>query len=215
VEETREIENASRAALKQTRELVSEMRALKVDEEIKHMEQIVTAAEINFTYRGPEDLINLPPLTQNMVAMCIREAGTNIVKHSQATTCSVDIHIADGILSIVIFDNGIGINEDTAYGNGLKGMEERLTFIEGALHINSKQGTCLNLSVPLGGDWNMIRIVIAKDQRILRGAIGTLLDFEEDFEIVGQAGDGEEAMTMIQRGKPDICLLDKKWTRYR
>ena len=54
----------------------------------------------------------------------------------------------------------------------------------------------------------MIRIVIAEDQRILRGAIGTLLDFEEDFEIVGQAGDGEEAMTMIQREKPDICLLD-------
>src|SRR5699024_8883409 len=98
------------------------MRALRVHEEIKHMEQIDTAAEINYTYRGQGVFLNLPPLTQNMVAMCSREAGTNIVKHSQATTCSVDIHIADGILSIVIFANGIGINEDTAYGNGLKGM---------------------------------------------------------------------------------------------
>src|SRR5699024_6993633 len=60
VEETREIENASRAAFKQTRELVSAMRTLKVDEEIKHMEQIVTAAGMNFTYQGPKDLNNLP-----------------------------------------------------------------------------------------------------------------------------------------------------------
>lgn len=54
----------------------------------------------------------------------------------------------------------------------------------------------------------MIRIVIAEDQRILRGAIGTLLDFEEDFEVIGQAGDGQEAMAMIEKLKPDICLLD-------
>lgn len=54
----------------------------------------------------------------------------------------------------------------------------------------------------------MIRIVIAEDQRILRGALGTLLDFEEDFEIVGQAEDGEEALRLIERHQPDICLLD-------
>lgn len=54
----------------------------------------------------------------------------------------------------------------------------------------------------------MIRILIAEDQRILRGAIGTLLDFEEDFEVIGQAGDGQEAINMIEELHPDICLLD-------
>ena len=149
VKETREIEAASRAALKQTRELVSAMRTLKVDEEIKEMEKIVTAAGINFTYQGPEDFSNLPPLTQNMVAMCIREAGTNIVKHSQATTCSIDIRLDNGIFSIVIQDDGTGIDEDITFGNGLKGMKERLTFIEGEFHIINEQGTCLNITVPL------------------------------------------------------------------
>lgn len=54
----------------------------------------------------------------------------------------------------------------------------------------------------------MIRIVIAEDQKMLRGALGTLLSFEEDLEVVGQAGDGEEAVRLISRQKPDICLLD-------
>ena len=54
----------------------------------------------------------------------------------------------------------------------------------------------------------MIRIVIAEDQRILRGALGALLDFEEDMEVVGQAENGEEALKLIFQLQPDICLLD-------
>lgn len=54
----------------------------------------------------------------------------------------------------------------------------------------------------------MIRIVIAEDQRILRGALGTLLNFEADMEIVGEAEDGEEALMLIKKLKPDICLMD-------
>lgn len=54
----------------------------------------------------------------------------------------------------------------------------------------------------------MIRIVIAEDQRMLRGALGTLLDYEEDMEVIGQAADGEEALRMIELYQPDICLLD-------
>ncbi|MBO0995004.1 response regulator transcription factor [Bacillus sp. SD088] len=54
----------------------------------------------------------------------------------------------------------------------------------------------------------MIRIVIAEDQRMLRGALGTLLDFEDDLDVVGQAKDGKEAMLLIERLRPDICLMD-------
>ncbi len=54
----------------------------------------------------------------------------------------------------------------------------------------------------------MIRVVIAEDQRMLRGALGTLLELEEDIEVVGQAEDGDEAMAMIERLDPDVCLLD-------
>lgn len=54
----------------------------------------------------------------------------------------------------------------------------------------------------------MISIVIAEDQRLLRGALASLLDLEDDLEVVGQAADGGEAMAMIERLKPDVCLMD-------
>ncbi|MCG7376617.1 response regulator transcription factor [Paenibacillus sp. ACRSA] len=54
----------------------------------------------------------------------------------------------------------------------------------------------------------MIRIVIAEDQRMMLGALSSLLNLEEDMEVVGQAGNGQEALGLVQELKPDICLMD-------
>ncbi|MGM0835321.1 MAG: response regulator [Bacillota bacterium] len=54
----------------------------------------------------------------------------------------------------------------------------------------------------------MIRIVIAEDQRMMLGALGSLLDFEDDMEVVGMAGNGEEAIALYNQYKPDICVMD-------
>ncbi|MDO3413209.1 response regulator transcription factor [Saccharibacillus sp. CPCC 101409] len=54
----------------------------------------------------------------------------------------------------------------------------------------------------------MIRIVIAEDQRLLRGAMSSLLSLEDDIEVAGEAGDGEEALERIETLKPDVCLMD-------
>ncbi|MFC5703026.1 response regulator [Cohnella faecalis] len=54
----------------------------------------------------------------------------------------------------------------------------------------------------------MIRIVIAEDQRMLLGAFASLLNLEADMEVVGQAGNGEEAVALVHRHKPDICMMD-------
>ncbi len=54
----------------------------------------------------------------------------------------------------------------------------------------------------------MIKIVIAEDQRMLRGALGSLLNLEDDLEIIGQAENGEEALDKILSLNPDVCLLD-------
>jgi len=55
---------------------------------------------------------------------------------------------------------------------------------------------------------NVIRIVIAEDQEMLLEAIGTLLNLEDDMEVIGLASDGEEAIRLVQRLKPDVCLMD-------
>lgn len=54
----------------------------------------------------------------------------------------------------------------------------------------------------------MIRILIAEDQRLLRGALALLLGLEEDIEVVGQASDGQEALSLVASLQPDVCLLD-------
>ncbi|MFY4775402.1 response regulator transcription factor [Metabacillus sp. RGM 3146] len=54
----------------------------------------------------------------------------------------------------------------------------------------------------------MIRVIIAEDQTLLRGALGVLLGLEEDIEIAGQAADGKEALALISKLQPDVCLLD-------
>ena len=54
----------------------------------------------------------------------------------------------------------------------------------------------------------MIRIVIAEDQRMLLGALGSILDLEEDMEVVGKASNGEEAMNLVNQLHPDICITD-------
>lgn len=54
----------------------------------------------------------------------------------------------------------------------------------------------------------MISIVIAEDQRLLRGAMASLLDLEDDIEVAGEAGDGAEALALIERLQPDLCLMD-------
>lgn len=54
----------------------------------------------------------------------------------------------------------------------------------------------------------MITIVIAEDQRMLLGALASLLDLEEDMKVVGRASNGEEAIALVEKHKPDICIMD-------
>ena len=54
----------------------------------------------------------------------------------------------------------------------------------------------------------MIKIVIAEDQQMLLGALGALLNLEEDMEVIGKATNGEQAITLVEELKPDICLMD-------
>jgi len=54
----------------------------------------------------------------------------------------------------------------------------------------------------------MIRIVIAEDQRMVLGALGSLLDLEEDMEVVGKASNGEEVLKLIEQLQPDVCIMD-------
>jgi two-component system, NarL family, response regulator DesR len=54
----------------------------------------------------------------------------------------------------------------------------------------------------------MIRIVIAEDQKMLLGALASLLDLEDDMSVVGRAGNGEEVVSLVHEHEPDVCIMD-------
>jgi len=54
----------------------------------------------------------------------------------------------------------------------------------------------------------MIRLLIADDEALIRDAVATLLDLEDDLEVVGRAGSGTEAIALAPRVQPDVAVLD-------
>lgn len=54
----------------------------------------------------------------------------------------------------------------------------------------------------------MIRILIVDDQRLVREGIASLLDLQEDIDVVGTAVDGEEAVEKALKSEPDVILMD-------
>jgi DNA-binding NarL/FixJ family response regulator len=53
-----------------------------------------------------------------------------------------------------------------------------------------------------------IRVVIADDQALVRGGFRMILDAKEDMEVVGEAGDGAEAVALVAGSEPDVVLMD-------
>lgn len=54
----------------------------------------------------------------------------------------------------------------------------------------------------------VVRVVIADDQALLRGGLRAMLEAEPDIEVVGEAGDGAEAVDTVLRTHPDVVLMD-------
>jgi signal transduction histidine kinase len=84
------------------------------------------------------------------IFLTIKEALHNVVKHSQATEVELIVNI-NHHLTIKLKDNGTGFdqNDIRSFSNGLSNMESRVKEIGGKIEILNKQGTLVNLSIPL------------------------------------------------------------------
>ncbi|SHG91008.1 sensor histidine kinase [Ornithinibacillus halophilus] len=150
IQEIHDINQTARTALNEVREMVSNMKSTKLEDEIVRIKEVIKAAEIDFKLKGTPVLTNTPLLVENVLSMCLKEAITNVVNHSQATRCSIWIAQSDSEVRISVDDNGIGMKEesDSIESNGIQGMRERLEFVNGDLQIESKNGTTLIIQVP-------------------------------------------------------------------
>ncbi|ASA21118.1 sensor histidine kinase [Paenibacillus donghaensis] len=150
VTEMNDVRQTARSALKEVREMVTQMRGIRLEDEIIRVKQLLAAAEIEFELEGNPKLTNTSLITENVVSMCIKEAVTNVVRHSGAETCRILIEPSRTELTIRIKDNGAGIPGNNIYakGHGLQGMRERLEFVNGSMDIQRDQGTTLVIKVP-------------------------------------------------------------------
>jgi DNA-binding NarL/FixJ family response regulator len=64
------------------------------------------------------------------------------------------------------------------------------------------------LTAPSSGASARIRVLVADDQPLIRRGIALMLSIESDMEVVGEAGDGVEAVQMAQKLHPDVVLMD-------
>lgn len=148
--EMKDVQQTARTALNEVRKMVSQMRGIRIKEEIGMIKQLLSAAQIEFIFEKETKLSNVSIFLENLLSMCMKEAVTNIVKHSKATVCRIAIEQTINEIKITIEDNGIGIKSDydLSKGNGLLGMKERLEFVNGTLEINDKNGTSITMRVP-------------------------------------------------------------------
>lgn len=148
--EMEDIRQTARIALKEVREMVNEMRGTRIEDELFRIGQMLKAAEIAFHLTGNPQRTGISLVAENVVAMCLKEAVTNVVRHSGATECSIALESSPTELVVNISDNGVGLDEKAGRfrGNGLTGMRERLEFVNGSLEVISREGTTLVIRVP-------------------------------------------------------------------
>ncbi|WP_042221225.1 sensor histidine kinase [Oceanobacillus manasiensis] len=148
--EVDDINHTARMALKEVREMVSDMKHAKLKDEIIHAKHILEAAEITFHFNEENTSNDLPLLVENVLGMCLKEAVTNVVKHSKATMCHVDISNTQNEQVLIVRDNGVGAvgTGELRKGNGLQGIKERLDFVNGYLAVDTLGGTTLTIRIP-------------------------------------------------------------------
>ena len=83
-----DIRQTASTALKEVRELVADMRATKLEDELIRIMQILKAAEMELTVEGNPKFTKITPIVENVLSMCLKEAVTNVVKHSYGTVVS-------------------------------------------------------------------------------------------------------------------------------
>lgn len=148
--ELKDVQQTARTALNEVRKMVSSMRGIRLKDEIIRIKQILDAAQINYVGLEDKKAVKVSLLTENILSMCLKEAVTNVVKHSGASTCTISIEQTWKEIIMTIQDDGIFKDKEASLpkGHGLIGMKERLEFVNGSLEIEKNNGTTLIIKVP-------------------------------------------------------------------
>ncbi len=148
-QELNDIHNTSRLALKEVREIISNMKHVSLTTELQRIEDILEIADIESDISIEVNTSQLPILIENILGQSLREAVNNVVKHSDADKCCIELTDTKGHILLKVTDNGQTDDKKFLYGNGLSGMKERLSFVNGELSvIRTNEGFEIDIAVP-------------------------------------------------------------------
>ncbi|GAA1602930.1 sensor histidine kinase [Saccharothrix algeriensis] len=126
-----EIEQIGRTALTEVRQAVTGYRARAFTDELAAAGAALADAGIEPTVRVPAQ--RLPAAVDDAFAWAVREAATNVIRHSGATSCVIALSDTGG-WQLEVRDDGRGpAPDDTRHGHGLRGLAERLALVGGTL----------------------------------------------------------------------------------
>jgi two-component system sensor histidine kinase DesK len=143
--EIAEVEEVAREALKEVRSAVTGFRQTDFSTELAQARVALQSAMIHF--ESQIDDIALDEASEQVLSLALREATTNVLRHSGAKTCRVRLENLSDRVRLTVQDNGKG--GETQDGFGLAGMRERVTALGGEFKIQSKAGVTIMLTLPV------------------------------------------------------------------
>ena len=152
-DEIKQLENISRDALKQVREVVTGFRTSDLNNEFAHAKFTLESNDINFQYQFED--IEIDDNTNKELAIILKELITNILKHAHASKVSATLSKMKDRITLEVQDNGVGIKADekSKKGFGLRGIGERVEKLKGTFSISAEsstagKGSTFTVSVP-------------------------------------------------------------------
>jgi two-component system sensor histidine kinase DesK len=146
-QEVDDVARVGRKSLHDLREAVSGYRRPTLPGEVSSARAALRSAGIAFAVDDRAG--SLPEEQDSVLAWCLREAVTNVVKHSSAHRCDVSLSRDNGMVRMSVADDGRGADSFSG-GNGLEGMRERLVRAGGSFEVatGGGGGVKLRLAIP-------------------------------------------------------------------
>jgi two-component system sensor histidine kinase DesK len=133
--EMQEVQRLSTDALRDTRAVVQGYRRTSLDEEIANATRVLAAADIDARMQldAATDSDRLSTTSRHLLGLVVREATTNVLRHSRAQRAEVDYRVTAGMAQLRMGNDGAGDQPGAAAGSGLRALAERLAAVGGTL----------------------------------------------------------------------------------
>ncbi len=141
-----DLEDHARDALRQVRAAIDGLGEVSLADELETARRTLAAADVSLVVDLDPDGVSPGPLVERALALALREATTNVVRHASATSCRIELVRVTDSWCLDVVDDGVGSR--SAEGNGLRGMRERIMAIGGTVRRDGSDGMRLAVRVP-------------------------------------------------------------------